>query len=93
MALTSRKNQGMTAIEPALLQTLCNISQGGGQFPVPSDKRSDQGIREEMCRDIDIDDYVGLGVSVIVNTCDLGWEPRLMEDTIARCVEAQVCPL
>lgn len=82
--LTSRKAQGVPAIEAAVLQGLCNVTRAGG-----GSARSSSGVREELCVEVALPIGAG-GADVLLNTCDLHWEPRKLEASVASCLEAQV---
>jgi hypothetical protein len=83
-----RKGAGLPALPTELLEGLCNATKGGGNFPVPSFVRDADGIRQDIC-DVNVtyqfDDPTEKDV---MYPCNLKWEPRAVEEAIARCVMA-----
>jgi hypothetical protein len=75
-----RKGAGLPALPTELLEGLCNA--------VPSFVRDADGIRQDIC-DVNVtyqfDDPTEKDV---MYPCNLKWEPRAVEEAIARCVMA-----
>lgn len=78
-----RKENGLDALEPFLLDDLCNITKGGGKWPVPRPIRNQDGILTDICK---VYEYVWAGQNYTWNTCRFNWDPRMLEQAIGSCL-------
>jgi len=80
-----RKGIGLTALPPEMLEGLCNATRGGGDFLVPGPARDEFGVRQDICQNVTFD---FAEPNTTLNPCDLQWDPRAVESSLARCISA-----
>jgi hypothetical protein len=83
-----RKGQGLPALDPVMLEDVCNITKGAGRWKRMDFTRDGDGIINDMCK---IYPYTWAGLNVTWDTCRFEWDPRNLETAIAKCVAAAKC--
>jgi hypothetical protein len=85
----SRKGDRLPAMDEVMMANMCNITRGGGKWPKPRPVRDPDGVLVDMCQYVSFD----WGDETIVwNTCELEWDARRFEDSIAKCFASDYLP-
>lgn len=81
-AFISRKIKNLPALYPEVLELLCNISKGD---PSTSNDRSGDNVLTDVCQEVT---FLYDEVNRTINTCNLTWDVRMLETTVASCIAA-----
>jgi hypothetical protein len=81
-----RKGQGLPALDPYMLEDLCNITRATGRWKTIDTTRGSDGIIKDMCITYP---YKWAGLNVTWDTCKFEWDPRNLEIAISKCVASK----